>query len=157
VQARKESGWIVRGGRINGAAVPIVWLFEAFFVLAFASVMGWQAGAEPYCEHCHAWPKHHKLYLKGHNADEFWRAAKAGAPLEVLQASAQVPERTDVALVLDGLICDKCHNGFLNVDEEIVSTQKGRLRTVRKPLVHGVVLDHQNCETFLGVSHESIS
>ena len=144
-----ETGWIIKGGRINGPFVFIVWGFEAFFVLSLASLLGWQAGEEPYCEQCRAWPKNYRIALKGRKADEFWNAARSGAPLEILKLPKV--ERTDVSLVLDGLICEKCHNGFLNVDEETAKTENGKTRTVRKPLAHGVVLDQKNCESFLAL------
>src|SRR3954469_7082031 len=65
VEVKKETGWIVKGGQINGPFVFMVWGCEAFFVLALASLLGWQAGEEPYCEQCRAWPKNYRVSLKG--------------------------------------------------------------------------------------------
>jgi hypothetical protein len=154
IEMKKQTGWIIKGGLINGPFVFMVWVAEAFFVLAFASLLGWQAGEEPYCEQCRAWPKSHCVHLKGHTADEFWNAARAGTPLAVLQLPKT--DRADISLVLDGRVCDKCHNGFLNIDEEKVTTENGKTRTVRKPLVHGVVMDQRNCESFLAAPPEAV-
>ena len=154
VAAKIETGWIIKGGQINGPFVFIVWGSEAFFVLTLAAMLGWQAGEEPYCEQCRAWPKNYRLALKGRQANEFWNAAKSGTPLAILQLPKV--ERTDVSLVLDGLICENCHNGFLNVDEETMKTENGKAKTTRTPLVQGIVLDQRNCESFLAVPPEAV-
>jgi hypothetical protein len=147
VDARKEAGWIIKGGQINGPYVTIVWGFEAFFVLALASMIGWQAGKEPYCEQCKTWPKSHKTSVKGHGTEEFWKAAKTGAPLVALNLTEGTC--ADVSLELDALICDKCHTGFLNVYEERLKASGGKSEKIRKPVTEGILIDQTSCASFL--------
>jgi hypothetical protein len=147
VDAKKESGWVIRNGQINGPYVTIVWAFEAFFVLGIASILGWAAGNEPYCEQCKAWPKSHKVRLKSQSAEEFWKRMKEATPFAAL--SSMKESCADASLELDALICDQCHNGFLNVHEETIKVTDGKSEKVRKPIVHGILIDPRTCDSFL--------
>lgn len=148
IELRKQAGWRVKGNQINGGwVVGTVWAFEAFFVLALACSMGWQGGAEPYCEQCRAWPTSHFLTVKGHNAEEFFANARNGSPLAALQFPKS--DLTDVSLVFENHICKTCGSGFLDVKEESIKTKDGKQQTTLKPLVEAILLDKASCDKFL--------
>jgi hypothetical protein len=155
VDLRKEVGWRVKGNQLNGAAVTGVWIFEALFVFIFATVLGWLSAAEPYCEQCRAWPKAHKLSLRGRDAQEFFITARSGAPLGALQLPRS--DRPDVALLFENRICETCGNGFLDVHEESVTLKDNKPQTTKRPIASSILLDKPACDKFLAATHESVS
>lgn len=147
LEFRKESGWQVKGTQLTGGMVTTIWALEAICVLAFGCALGWQAGNEPYCEQCRAWPKIHSLSIKGHTGEEFVASARAGTPLAALQFPKS--DRADVSLKFENHICQSCGNGFLDVEEEVVTLKEGKEQTTKKPIIKSVLLDKPSCDQYL--------